>query len=496
MSRRDRIVTVITVSLLNLFTMGASFAVVNLTPERRLEPSPPAVADRLLIQPGDSLVSPVADTGPLPDISALTTRLTSLLGTPGANVSAIVMDASSHQIIYDRQANVPAVPASTTKVLTSVAVLSELGPGARLTTKVVQGGDAAGPAAGDTGGTAGPGDPAASGSAQPQDPAGSAGGEQSIVLVGGGDPTLSALPSSAMTGYPRPASLADLAKRTAAVLKAEGTTRVRVDYDVSAYQGARTAASWKPNYVSDGEVAPVTALMVNAGRVALGAKARVVDPAGFALRSFLGVLRANGIDAEEGDRTTAGVGARELAAVQSPTIATLVEETLTSSDNDLAEALARQVAIKRGNTPDFAGSAAAVTETLTGLGVHDGVQINDGSGLSPRNQVTPQALARTLTLAVSTGQPELRAAATGLPVAGFSGTLAQRYILPSSLPGAGIVRAKTGTLAGVSTLAGLAYDADGRLLVFALMANEVKSDFDAPALLDSLAAAIAGCGCG
>ena len=60
--------------------------------------------------------------------------------------------------------------------------------------------------------------------------------------------------------------------------------------------------------------------------------------------------------------------------------------------------------------------------------------------------------------------------------------------------GRGVVRAKTGTLTGVSSLAGVVTDADGRLLVFALMTNggntaEVRSR------LDEMAATLSGCGC-
>ncbi len=64
---------------------------------------------------------------------------------------------------------------------------------------------------------------------------------------------------------------------------------------------------------------------------------------------------------------------------------------------------------------------------------------------------------------------------SGMPIAGFSGTLAHRYGLGTAAAGRGVVRAKTGTLDGVNTLAGVVYDADGRLLAFAFMANHVQS---------------------
>jgi D-alanyl-D-alanine carboxypeptidase/D-alanyl-D-alanine-endopeptidase (penicillin-binding protein 4) len=88
---------------------------------------------------------------------------------------------------------------------------------------------------------------------------------------------------------------------------------------------------------------------------------------------------------------------------------------------------------------------------------------------------------------------------TGLPVAGFSGTLSERYRKPAAGAGlgAGVVRAKTGTLNGVSALAGLVRTADGRLLAFALTADGVPlgATKQAEAALDRLAAALAACGC-
>ncbi|MGH3389096.1 MAG: D-alanyl-D-alanine carboxypeptidase/D-alanyl-D-alanine endopeptidase, partial [Actinomadura sp.] len=356
--------------------------------------------------------------------------------------------------LFDQRAGTAAVPASTTKLVTSVAALATVGPDHRLTTRVVRGG----------------------------------GGH--IVLVGGGDPTLTVDPAK---GYPAFASLTDLAKRTAAALKAAGTTRVTVDHDASLYEGSRTAPGWKPNYVPDGEVAPVTALMVNEGRVALGQKRRVTDPPSVAAEAFARVLRRNGIDAGQGSGTRARTGAAQLAAVQSPPVSALVEHAMTDSDNDVAEALARQVAIKRERPPTFEGGAQAVEETLAGLGVGAGVDVSDGSGLSTRNRITPMALAHIAALAASGEHPELRAAITGLPVAGFTGTLADRYRVFGA-QGAGLVRAKTGTLSGVSTLAGVVHDADGRLLAFAFMVDKVQSDVTGT--LDQLAAAVSTCGCG
>lgn len=463
MLSRDRAVAVITLCLLNIFTLGAGAAVAKITPDRKLSPQPPAVASRELIRAGPVAPAPPPSGRPPAGLAA---RLTSLLGGSRAPINAVVIDASSRQILFDQRAGVPATPASTTKLVTSVAALSTLGPQHRLTTKVVRG----------QGGV--------------------------ITLVGGGDPTLTARPPS-LGGYPRYASLIELARATAAALKATGVTRVRVDYDASLFEGARTAPGWKPNYLPDGEVAPVTALAVDEGRLGPWAKRRVADPPDTATGLFARLLGRFGVRAAKGRRTIVrqtrgaaqGTPGEQLAAVRSPTVSTLVEHLMTASDNDMAEAMIRHVAIRRGRPPTFAGGALAVQEVLGGLGIGSGVLINDGSGLSTRNRITPRALADIAALAASPGNPELRAAITGMPVAGFSGTLARRYAGPATLAGAGAVRAKTGTLAGVSTLAGVAHDADGRLLAFAFMLGNGRGQVD-PARLDLLAASVAACGCG
>ncbi|KAB2351110.1 D-alanyl-D-alanine carboxypeptidase/D-alanyl-D-alanine-endopeptidase [Actinomadura rudentiformis] len=438
-----------------------------LTPDRRLSPWPPTVAGREAVLA--AAVLPAMDRAArVPNAGVLATRLNALIGGPGEKINAVVIDATTRRVLFQQRADRPATPASTTKLVTSVAALAALGPAHRITTQAVKG-------SGD-----------------------------SVVLVGGGDPTVTAHPSTPRSesasgsGDPEFASFVDLARQTATALKATGVRRVRVDFDVSAYQGPRTAATWKPNYLPDGEVAPVSALTVDAGRLAPGdpeKNTRVGDPPRAAAATFATLLSRNGVKATAGRQTQAPTEARRLGAVQSPTLATFVEYLMTHSDNDVAEAVLRQVAVKRGQPVTFAGGAQAVREVLGALGVADGVLTNDGSGLSPRNQITPLALARIAALAASPERPELRAAVTGMPVAGFSGTLGPpRYRGPGSQAGAGMVRAKTGTLSGVSTLAGIAHDADGRLLAFAFMAGDGKGPVD-PGKLDRLASTLAACGC-
>jgi D-alanyl-D-alanine carboxypeptidase/D-alanyl-D-alanine-endopeptidase (penicillin-binding protein 4) len=192
-------------------------------------------------------------------------------------------------------------------------------------------------------------------------------------------------------------------------------------------------------------------------------------------------------------RTTAPAGARTLAHVESPTVAELVEADLSTSDNDLAEALLRLVAIARNQPGSFAAGAATVATVLGELGVPtDGMDLRDGSGLARNSRIAPVTLVRLLQVAAGSGHPELRTLLTSLPVAGFSGTLADRYTQSPSESGAGLVRAKTGTLTGVSTLAGLT-ERSGRTVLFVVMADKVPlgGTLAARDSLDRFAAAVA-----
>ncbi|MFC9330984.1 D-alanyl-D-alanine carboxypeptidase/D-alanyl-D-alanine-endopeptidase [Kitasatospora sp. NPDC057015] len=428
------------------------------------KPGPPPAG--LVLQPADG-----AAVG-IPTAAGLRQALANvLLDKSLGTVTFAVADATSGQLLYGAGENTPATPASTTKLATSLAALALLPADTRITTRVVAG--------------ANPGE---------------------IVLVGGGDPTLTALPADQVQigGAPvdaetAPASLEALARQTAAALKAAGTAVVRLGYDVSLYTGSPQHANY------DAQNIPLmTPLMVDEGRVDPRsheeAPARVPDPTGQAVDQFAALLKAQGITVEGKAQPVArpvAAGAAVLAGVSSPTLARLVERLLTTSDNTLAEAVARQVALAAHKPVGFDGAAAAVTETLTGLGVRlNGVVLNDGSGLHPGNAIPPAALVQFLALASSPDHPELRPVLTGLPIAGFTGTLGKRFGAASgAADAAGLVRAKTGTLSGVNTLAGTVVDADGRLLSFAVMTRTAAGADVARAAMDRIVARLAACGC-
>jgi D-alanyl-D-alanine carboxypeptidase/D-alanyl-D-alanine-endopeptidase (penicillin-binding protein 4) len=222
---------------------------------------------------------------------------------------------------------------------------------------------------------------------------------------------------------------------------------------------------------------------------------RAPDPALAAAATFANGLRGQGIQvAGDVARTVAPAGARVLGEVRSAPLSEVVSYLLASSDNTAAESLARLVARGMGRPAAFADSARAVLDEVALLGLDvRGAVLADGSGLSEGSAVPARLLTDVLVAAASPDHPDLRALVTGLPVAGLNGTLLERFT--GSAAGIGVVRAKTGSLSGVSSLAGTVRDADGRLLVFAVLADAVPAAGPARAAIDAVAAALAGCGC-
>jgi D-alanyl-D-alanine carboxypeptidase/D-alanyl-D-alanine-endopeptidase (penicillin-binding protein 4) len=282
-------------------------------------------------------------------------------------------------------------------------------------------------------------------------------------------------------------------------LKIKGISSISLGYDASLFTGPIMGPAWKQLYFNEGDVAPVSALEVDEGSPDLTKPQRAADPASAAASEFASLLSAAGVKVTgTPDATEAKSDDEMLASVQSPRVSALVQRMLGRSDNDLAEAFARQVAIASGKPATFAGGADAVRAAVAGLGVPaSGLAMVDGSGLSPSDRVQPRALVRMVDLVLGGKHPELAPIAQALPVAGFSGTLTSRYTAPPASSAAGRVHAKTGTLDGVAALAGYLDDASGRVLAFAVIANGVPLNATArtEAAIDRLAAGLASCGC-
>ncbi|MGW7545746.1 D-alanyl-D-alanine carboxypeptidase/D-alanyl-D-alanine endopeptidase [Streptomyces sp. NPDC054770] len=381
--------------------------------------------------------------------AALTGLLGPLLDAPalGSTRTAVVVDVATGRRLYGSGADTALAPASTTKIATAVAALSALGPDHRFTTRVAL---------------------------EP--------GTREVVLVGGGDPTLTARKDAA--GW---ASLRTLATETAKSLTARGIKQITLSYDTTLYSGP----DLHPIGVN-GNLARVTPLTADEGRTndsTEGPVTRVSDPAADAAQKFAGFLADAGIKTTSPGTSKASSRADTLATVSSPPLSSVVERMLTNSDNDIAEALARQTALATGKLASFDGGAAAIDAQLTELGLPmTGASFHDGSGLNRDDRLTANLLTALLVKAADAGRPGLRAVLTGLPVAHFTGTLTGRYTDGA----AGVVRAKTGTLTGVNTLAGTVVDKDGRLLAFAFLTSNTTNPVEAQAALDKTATALAG----
>jgi D-alanyl-D-alanine carboxypeptidase/D-alanyl-D-alanine-endopeptidase (penicillin-binding protein 4) len=417
-------------------------------------PPPPAVTAK------PSIV-PVAATAPVPAKSALAATLAAVVADPNlGKLGGRVTDAMTAKELWQQQDDVQMQPASTNKTLTTAAALLALDREARVTTRVV-----------------GADQPGASGV---------------IVLVGGGDPTLSAAPPGQDTWYHGAARISDLADQ----VRRSGVTPTAVQVDTSLFSGPTMAPGWDPADIEGGDIAPIESVMLDAGRIqpATDESRRSVTPAldaGHALASALGVDPRQVTIANH----PAPVGVRQLAAVQSAPLIGRLNEMMSVSDNVMAECIAREVAASMQRSLSFAGAVDAVTNRLNTAHIDTGSAIlQDSSGLSVDDRLTAKILDAVVQAAAGPDQPALRPLLDLLPIAGGSGTLSDRFA--DTAPGvgpAGWLRAKTGSLTAINALAGVVTDRSGRVLTFALISNDAGPT--GRTAIDALAATLWSCGC-
>ena len=404
------------------------------------------VPDRLSVPQG---IDPLSTAAPVPVPAEVAARLDPVLKTDGGGTfTAVVQDAATGKVLYDRNGTANRIPASNMKLLTAVAALRGIGPEERFSTRAV-----AGPAAAATPGAAAP---------------------RSVVLVGGGDVLLGAGESAEdkVLGH---AGLATLAQQTVDTLRKDGFKgQVQVLVDDSLFTGPALNPAWSPDDVAAGEMAPLFPLALNSARFnpADTAAPRPQDSALAAGEAFAAGLKAAGAAAGvtvapavvrlDGKATA---DAKVLAEVQSATVSQQVDLMLQTSDNYLAETLGRMTAVAAGQPATNDSAMAAVLNELARLGIPtEGMVAADVSGLALGNQVSARQFAEVVRAITNGKDTRLRAALAGFPVAGLTGTLGDRYIDESTAEGAGLVRAKTRTLNTVIALSVEVVAADGRLL--------------------------------
>jgi len=452
-------------------------------------PGPGAPSGAPAAPPGAVLAALTPGMGPQPSRAGLGAKLAKLLANPnlGPSVGLSVVDVGTGAEVFSLNGGTPITPASTTKVLTAAAALASLGPDAHLHTTVVQLPDGAA--------TSSP-------TPIPSDaPGGSSTGPvPTIVLVGGGDPLLTSLPtgSNKIPDYPPRAHLDDLAQQTAKSLAAAGVHLVHLQYDSSIFAGPAASPQWERGYTGD-VVGPVMGLSADQGRIAPLDGGRVNDPAGHTAAMFVDELRKADIFVfGKPTGATAPKGLPTIADVSSGPLSAELEQMLVFSDNDIAEAMARQVAVHDGLPGTFENGAAAVRNEVAKLGVDmSGVTTYDGSGLSRDDRIPPRVLAQTMAMAATNVNDALRVLLAALAPAGVSGTLQLHFYDAKAQAARGLLRAKSGSLQGVVSLTGILPDADGRLLSFDMAADNVTGGLgrDARVAIERVAAALISCGC-
>jgi serine-type D-Ala-D-Ala carboxypeptidase/endopeptidase (penicillin-binding protein 4) len=371
------------------------------------------------------------------------------LEAAGPVTGAYVKDLTTGRVVFARRENKPRVMMSNTKLFTTGAALEAFGPGKRFVTTAL------GSAAIGTDGVL----------------------SGDLHLRGGGDPTFG------------DAAAAQLV----AALKASGLTHVAggVVGDGSLFDSELGPPAWQFNDTPPG---PVGALQFNRGISGLDANGPifVTDPAAFAAEGVRAALLAAGISVDQAARSgRTPKGAKRLAAVQSPPLATLVSLTNKPSDNLFAETIAKLLGRRTSGHGTRKAGVKAALRFGRRLGVK--VDIHTGSGAFPFPHGSPRQLVKLL-VAVRKLKifPALRAS---LPIAGVDGTLADRMKAP---PAQGRCRAKTGTnfsdrqFEQASVLSGYCGTRSGHLVVFSLMMNAVPDVEIARAYQDRMVQTIAG----
>lgn len=418
----------------------------------------PAAQSTALPAPPQAPVLPPAEPASGSKAAAVAEQVREV-GPVQGEALGMVVDVATNEVLYNQGGDRAGTPASTHKVLTSLAALEIYGPGHRFDTVVRW---------------------------DPAQPA-------TLYLVGGGDPYLA---KGSVSEQPGRSSILELAEATAdAVNQQSGDAPMQVVIDTSLFAGPGWNPGWIPAYRD--YAAETSALWVDGARPAgMSIGPRDADPSQVAADAFAAELRRLGVRV---GGTTAGVApdsASEIAKVSSMPLENIVEMVLIYSDNDAAEVVFRHIGRAGGRSGSIADGQAAMQETLARLGAWtEGMRIVDGSGLARTNLTSPRALTRAVQLGVAPDQSRYRAIATGMSVAGVEGTLAGRFVEEGTGPGRGVVRAKTGTLTQVHSLAGYVHDSDGALLAYSFIVNGEQDEYATRVWLDKVTAALAACGC-
>ena len=399
----------------------------------------------------------------------ITRELSNPLFSTGYGIS--IRDIYDGSIIFESNSQNSMLPASLTKLYTAASTAITLDPDARFMTKVKY-------------------------------------LDNNVYLVGGADPELGT------ESNPTQADLADLAKETAQKLKEFNVFEVNVFVDDSLLGPLQRPADWEDNYFQSSEIHLISALNLDDPKSPGQAP---IDPSittgqTFALYLIKNNIKVNGLVF----RKTVPEGAFDLSTQYSKSVSQIIEDTLMISNNQDAEIMARVASLVSENDPSTNAATELILKDVESLGISsvDNV-ITDASGLSRSNKISPSDFSELIYKSIKNPEikidnrgetskfmvkpdlaitPDLWSVFTGLPTGYGLGTMKKRFDEVGS-PGRGVVRAKTGSLNRVITLAGTVTTKDQVFLSFAVLVNRVEQPENVREALDNLLNKLAECNC-
>ncbi len=365
------------------------------------------------------------------DEARLKAQLSTLHKKLGSRAAALVVDAETGRVVFQRRATTALSPASNQKLYTTAAALLRFGPSATLETRVL------GPAG---------------------EEVGEDGAVDDLHLVGAGDPSLNDRALKQLV-----ADLADAGvERVRGGILADETlfdarrgsfdSRYAPDGDLGGWLGALTWAHGRPDFERGPaqEAAERLHTFLRAKGIVLGRRPRV----------------------QALPRADAGL-ASPLAAVDSLPMSQLAAITNQPSDNFYAEMLVKGLGARFGRGGTTPAGIAVMKTTLRRIGAQPTAMV-DGSGLSRSDKASPRQIVTLLQAMDRTQNPGVQEAwRASLAVVGRSGTLARRMVGTAA---AGRCSGKTGTLRGVSALSGYCTTTGGRSVLFSFVENAVDAN--------------------
>lgn len=385
-----------------------------------------------------------------------------------AQLHVEVLHASTGQTLFAKNETAAERSASVLKVLTAAVALDVLGPNHQVTTSVYS---------------------------DPTNPG-------KIYLVGAGDITLSRMPGNITSYYAKAPKLDTLTRLISQWSTTTGNTISEVFIDSSLF-GSNTEwhSTWSKRGLSDGYMAPVSALQIDGARLTSSSNKlvwlakRTDKPVTQAGQLFIESLNqrglALGLSAKEGKLPANAI---PIASVQSRPMSEWISNMLRVSDNSLAEALGRLSSLKAGLDGSMASLNTLYKNTLAARGLNvSTLKIVDASGLSSENAVSVSLINDVLAL-VKQGVGDYEVLAAGLPVSGQSGSLKTRFATGNLKAAKGLVAAKTGYISSGYSLAGFLTARDGTELIFSVYNLSPKASLKQRDAMDNLVYRFYQCG--